>query len=88
VPQPPTPKQLRYLRHLALRSGRTFATPKTKAKASQAIRQLERAPRSTRVERDLDRRGPLDGAQRASAIRDDELVGWGASARWAHRAER
>jgi hypothetical protein len=36
--RPPTARQLRYMRALALAAGQTFATPRTRAQASAEIR--------------------------------------------------
>jgi hypothetical protein len=40
----PTPRQLRYLRRLAERTGGTFAWPQTKAEASAEIERLSGRP--------------------------------------------
>ena len=40
----PTPKQLRYLKRLAERTGGTFAYPQTKAEASREIERLKGRP--------------------------------------------
>jgi len=79
--QPPTARQLRYLRDLSQRTGRTFVPPKTRSEASAAIKQLQTAPRSTRIERDLDRQ--VDQPAYGTAVRDDETTGFGVTARWA-----
>ena len=79
--QPPTARQLRYLRELAQRTGRTFVPPKTKHQASAAIGQLQAAPRSSRIERHLDCQ--VDQPAYGTAVRDDETTGFGATARWA-----
>ncbi len=81
----PTPKQLAYLRTLAEQTGTTFSPPKTKTQASQAISQLKRRVRSTGSERQQDRRAISRGLaedQPASAVADDEITGYGSSARW------
>src|SRR3712207_3277610 len=79
---PPTPRQLRYLRALAQRTGRTFVPPTTKAEASRAIDELMRAPRSTRVERFLEAQPTPPPA--ATTVHDDEITGYGWSTRWRH----
>ncbi len=79
--QPPTARQLSYLRELAQRTGRTFVPPKTKAEASAAIKQLQHAPRSSPIERHLDHQ--IDPPAYGTAVRDDETTGYGATARWA-----
>ena len=82
----PTPKQLRYLKRLAERTGATFAYPQTKAEASREIERLKGRPSSTRsdvvrelraVSRELGERGG------AAAVRPNEVSGYGSSARWA-----
>jgi len=82
----PTPKQLRYLKRLAERTGGTFAYPQTKAEASREIARLKGRPSSTRsdvvrelraVSRELGERGG------AAAVRPNEVSGYGSSARWA-----
>ena len=47
----PTPRQLRYLRILADRTGTTFVNPSTSTEASREIRRLEALPSLTRSER-------------------------------------
>jgi hypothetical protein len=83
----PTTKQLAFLRSLAQRTGETFTYPRTRAEASDEIARMLGRPRSTRVERDLDRREIADAmATRpddAVRVRDDEVDGHGSSARWA-----
>lgn len=85
----PTRKQLVYLRGLADKTATTFTYPSTSAAATAEIRRLKAMPRSqpgdtkreTRaIQRDLANR-PGD----ATAIRRDDVRGYGSSARWAHR---
>jgi hypothetical protein len=81
----PTKPQLRYLRQLAQQKGRTFAMPSTFDEASAEIDRLKAIGSSTAVERSIDRaeivreEHPMLNAAR---VRDDEIVGWGSSARW------
>lgn len=82
----PTLRQLRYLRHLAETTGTTFAQPSTRAEASKEIERLRRHSPSPRHEREGDRRAVGDAIveqQPASSVRDDEVTGYGSSARWA-----
>jgi hypothetical protein len=88
----PTDKQLRMLRRLANQTGTTFASPSTKWDASREISRLIALAKGTdhRLERGTRRREQraisVDLAERprdATAIRDDEVVGWGSSAHWA-----
>jgi hypothetical protein len=84
-PNPPTSKQLRFLRDLAVSRGRTFVVPTTAAEASVQIDQLKKRRRSSHADRAAERftarqvsetRGP------ATEVRADEVEGYGASARW------
>ena len=87
-PEPPTPKQQRYLRALAQRTGTTFAVPKTKAEASAEIRRLERrgsTPRADRRREALQTSRDLAAGATAARVREDDTTttGYGATARWA-----
>ena len=86
-PRKPTPKQLRYLRDLALRTEQSFAYPETSAEASREIDRLRGAPRTPVA----DRRRELREVSREMAERrgdaarmrlDEEAEGYGSSARW------
>jgi hypothetical protein len=87
----PTPKQLSYLRSLGNRTGQTFTYPLTRAQASREIQRLKAAPASERAEVRLERKqiadaiatGPPDSAR----VREDEIVGRGSSATWAHNRD-
>ena len=85
---PPTARQLAYLRALAERVGQTFAYPINRGAASREIDRLRRAGVSSRAERRLDTeavhaRAREDGVR----VRDDELVGYGADAHWKGREQ-
>lgn len=54
IQDPPTRKQLAYLRALANRTGTTFTLPHTKRQASRQIAQLLKRPASTQLELALD----------------------------------
>jgi hypothetical protein len=91
--RPATPKQLRYLKTLADRSGQTFTYPKTAADASREIHRLQTATPSTRTERYLERKaiadqiatGPVhDGAR----VQEHEISGHGSSATWTQNREQ
>jgi hypothetical protein len=94
VPEKPaTPKQLRYLKNLATRSGQTFTYPKTAADASREIKRLQTATPSTRTERYLERKdiadqiatGPVhDGAR----VQDHEISGRGSTATWTQNRDQ
>ena len=84
----PTPKQLAYLRSLAERTGTTFSPPRTKAEASAAIERLRRRAPSPSFEAREDRREvrrALGEERPASAVRPDEIAGYGSTARWRGR---
>jgi hypothetical protein len=82
----PSPKQLRYLRDLAMQCGVSFTYPTTSAQASAEIERLKarrrtsaagRRRESAQVRRDMaERRG--DGA----SVRSEELRGFGSNATW------
>jgi hypothetical protein len=78
----PTRRQLSYLRILADRTGTTFASPATRAKASREIerlRGLEHEPNACCAEG-----GGLaeEHIVYATAVHDSEVSGFGASATW------
>jgi hypothetical protein len=77
---PPTDKQLRYLRTLAVRKRQTFAPPLSRGEASDRISELKKAS-VLRLDRYLDDRAVSHGL----ATRDDTpaTTGYGATARWA-----
>jgi hypothetical protein len=90
MPNRPTPRQLRLLRTLATERGQTFAVPHTRAQAGREIARLMAHRPSTRSEATLDRREVSRDLTRtgdAAAPQAHEIVGYGASARWARRNE-
>jgi hypothetical protein len=88
--QPPTRRQLAYLRSLAARAGQTFAYPRTREQASVEIRRLKEAQAGTRTERSIERREIADaiarGPEDAAAVRLGEVVGFGSTAAWKDRS--
>jgi hypothetical protein len=89
-PQAPTPKQLRYLREFANRTGQTFTYPTTQQQASAEIRRLSQQTAENPVERGVERdrlKREVELPADATSYRDDEVTGHGASARWAHHSE-
>jgi hypothetical protein len=83
--KPPTAKQLRYLRNLAMQRGESFTYPRSAAEASAEIARLKRRKPSSQVDRRIERQKvSSDMATRgdAAAVRDSEIVGYGSSARW------
>lgn len=86
---PATPRQLRYLRVLADRTGTTFANPKTSDEASREIRRLERLRSLTRSTRRHERRDLDADRERlkpSSTVGMDEIAGYGSKATWAKRS--
>ena len=84
---PPTARQQRYLRQLALQRGVTFVVPKTRAQASRAIDTLKRR----RPEPVADRRREIRAVQAdmaqgrgdsAKVLEGVETTGYGSSATW------
>ena len=80
---PPSPKQQRYLRTLAEKTGTSFTPPTTKAEASREIERLKKLSASPRHERAEDRqaivRAPRGGS---AAVRRSEVSGYGSNCRW------
>ena len=84
-PTRPTPRQLRYLRNLAMQRGESFAVPQTFAEARAQIDRLKGRRRLSRVERQIERdqlSREMAARGDAAAVRDSEIVGYGSSARW------
>lgn len=88
----PTPRQLRYLRSLAERTGQTFTYPRTFADASSEIDRLKAIRPESRTERRIERKQIADriatGPEDAARVRDEEISGRGSSATWAHNRDR
>ncbi len=83
--QPPSAKQLRYLRSLAAQRGESFSYPHSAADASAEIERLKSRRRGSYVERRIEREQVRrDMASRGddASVREFEIVGWGSSARW------
>lgn len=83
---PPTQKQLSYLRSLAVSRGETFVVPRSKAEASQEIERLRGRRRSSHADRAAERFAGRQIADRwapATAVRPEEIEGYGSTARWA-----
>jgi len=78
----PTPRQLRYLRVLAGNTGTTFTYPATRGEASRQIdrlRKLEDEPHAPYVETGDSNAEDL---VYATAVRGEEVSGFGSSATW------
>jgi hypothetical protein len=81
----PTIKQLHELRRLAQATGTSFTPPRTRRQATQQITAMRRRPNSSRIDRQLEHRDISDALATttlASAPHDDEITGYGSSARW------
>jgi hypothetical protein len=88
----PTPRQLRYLKDLAERTGQTFTYPRTFAEASREIDRLKAIRPESRAERRIERKEIADqiatGPEDSARVRDDEISGHGSSAAWAHNRHK
>lgn len=86
--KPPTPRQLSYLRDLALGRGQSFAYPETFEEADREIKRLLGQKRTSAAERRREVRAVRDDmATRrgdAASVRLEELGGYGSSAHWRH----
>ena len=88
-PKPPSAKQVKYLKALAVRSGQTFQWPQTSAQANREIRRLKNTRPSTEAERAIERFGDthaIEAAQDATAIHEFEVVGYGSNCTWSQRS--
>ena len=84
---PPTARQQRYLRQLALQRGVTFAVPETRAQASRAIDTLKRRRPEPFADRRREIRAVQDDMARnrgdnAKVLEGVETTGYGSSATW------
>jgi hypothetical protein len=82
---PPTAKQLRYLRNLAEARGESFAYPQSAAQASTEIARLKSRRRDTKLERRYERLAvsrEVAALGDDAAVRDSEISGYGSSAHW------
>src|SRR5215213_696255 len=84
--RPPTPRQQRYLRQLALERGVSFVPPQTRSEASRLIDELKRRPAESRADRRREVRAVQDDLARgrgdAARVRESEVSGYGSSATW------
>jgi hypothetical protein len=84
---PPSARQQRYLRQLAMQRGISFVPPRTSFEASRLIDELKRRRPDTVAERRREIRAVQDDMARnrgdaARVIEGVETVGWGSSATW------
>ena len=87
TPKPATPRQQRYLRALALRTGQTFTPPTSSADASRQIQRLRNVRPSTRDELAYERSFIAEeNAARAAncdvPLTDADVRGFGSTATW------
>ena len=87
---PPSARQQRYLRQLAMQRGISFVPPRTCREASRLIDQLKRRRPDTVADRHHEIRAVQDDMARnrgdaARVIEGVETVGWGSSATWKGR---
>ena len=84
---PPTARQQRYLRQLALQRGVSFVVPKTRAEASRAIDALKRRRPEPAADRRREIRAVQDDMARnrgdaAQIVHGRDTEGYGSSATW------
>ena len=87
---PPSARQQRYLRQLAMQRGISFIPPRTCFDASRLIDELKRRRPDTVADRRREIRAVQDDMARnrgdaARVIEGVETVGWGSSATWKGR---
>jgi hypothetical protein len=84
--RPPTPRQQRYLRQLAIARGVTFVPPRSSFEASRLIDELKRREPDAPADRQRERRAVQDDLAgdrgEAARVREDEISGYGSSATW------
>ena len=90
VGPPPTARQQRYLRQLALERGVSFVPPRTSLEASRTIDQLLGRSPDSRADRRREIRVVQDDLARgvgdAARVREEEeVVGYGSTATWKGR---
>ena len=89
VGPPPTPRQQRFLRQLALERGVSFVPPRTCFEASRTIDQLLGRSPESRDDRRRETRAVQDdlarGAGDAARVREHEIIGYGSTATWKGR---
>jgi hypothetical protein len=86
VGPPPTARQQRYLRRLALERGISFVPPRTRDEASRTIKQLVGRSADSRADRRREIRAVQDdlasSTRDAARVRADEVTGHGSTATW------
>ena len=83
---PPTARQQRYLRQLAMQRGISFVPPRTRSEASRLIDELKRRRPDSRADRRREIRAVQDDmacrGDAARVIEGIETTGYGSSATW------
>ena len=86
---PPTARQQRYLRQLALERGVSFVPPRTSFEASRTIDELLGRSPDSRADRRREIRAVQDDLARgvgdAARVREEEVSGYGSTATWKGR---
>ena len=81
----PSPRQLRFLKSLAERTGQSFTYPKTSAQASAEIDRLKHTPPESHSDRRYERKLIADQVATGlnnTAVQSDETTGYGSDAAW------
>jgi hypothetical protein len=86
---PPTAREQRYLRELAMQRGMSFVPPRTCFEASRLIDQLKRRKPEPAADRRREIRAVQDDMARrrgdaAQVIEGLETTGYGSNCRWSH----
>jgi hypothetical protein len=81
----PTPKQLAYIRSLALQTGTTFSLPRTRRQASREIERLKRLKETRGRHVELPREVQPAEQPYATALHPSEVSGFGSQATWGTR---
>lgn len=84
-PTPATDRQLRYLKSLARQRGESFTYPTSAAQASAEIERLKGRRRGSYLERRVEERAVSEdfaGFAGANGVHEEEVEGYGSSARW------
>lgn len=86
-PKHPSNRKLAYLRLLAEQTGGSFTYPSTDAEANREIGRLKRVKKDPVTDARRERRAVqvalAGGPGSRAGVRDDELGGYGSTARWA-----
>jgi hypothetical protein len=77
-----TPRQVAYLRSLALQTGATFSPPRTRRDASREIDRLKALKVSRGPYVEPPREADADERPYATAVHASEVSGFGSQARW------